>query len=99
MAEPTKEIVLLAPQTLTATGQGAAVTVPADYTGAIIYFTQGSPSGTTETLNMVIQQGFRAATTSDVTTQGILATQPTIWDDYASFAQVTTSAAVQVMRI
>lgn len=100
MSQPVREIVLLPPTTLTATGQGPAIVIPAGFSAAIIYFTQGAPAGTTETLNMVIQQGFRATSVSDtVAGAGIASSNPTIWDDYASFAQVTTSAAVQVMRI
>lgn len=100
MAGPAKEIVLLPSTTLTATGQGFIIPIPQDFTGALIYFTQGAPTGTSPTLNMVIQQGFRAVGSSDtVAGLGIAATAPTIWDDYASFAQVSGSAAVQVMRI
>jgi hypothetical protein len=100
MAQSAKEVIIVPSQTIIATGNSPAVVVPVDYVSAILYFNVGSAAGTTETMNMVIQQGFRAPAVADnFAGAGLSATTPTIWDDYISFAQVTTSSGVQVARI
>lgn len=100
MALPAREIIIVPSQTLSTTGNGKTIVVPADYNSCILYFNVGSAAGTTETLNMVIQQGFRAPAAGDnVEGASLSATTPTIWDDFISFTQVTTSAGVQVARI
>lgn len=100
MAQAAKEVIVVPSQTIIATGNSKPIVVPVDYVSALLYFNVGSAAGTTETLNMVIQQGFRAPATADnFEGAGLSATTPTIWDDYLSFTQVTTSSGVQVARI
>lgn len=100
MSLPSREIIIVPSQTLIATGNSKAIVVPPDYNAAILYFNVGSAAGTTETLNMVIQQGFRAPATADnIEGAPLSVATPTIWDDFISFTQVTTSAGVQVARI
>lgn len=100
MSLPSREIIIVPSQTLIATGNSKAIVVPPDYNSAILYFNVGSAAGTTETLNMVIQQGFRAPAAADnIEGAALSATTPTIWDDFLSFTQVTTSSGVQVARI
>lgn len=100
MALPAREIIIVPSQTLSVTGNGKTIVVPADYNSCLLYFNVGSAAGTTETLNMVIQQGFRAPAAADNAEGATLsATTPTLWDDFISFTQVTTVAGVQVARI
>jgi hypothetical protein len=64
-----------------------------------IYLNVGTATGTLPTLDMYIQQGFRALAAGD-TTVGIdtLTTTYTIWDDVVHFAQVTAGPGVQILR-
>lgn len=100
MQQFSRNIVLLPSQTLSVSGTTGAIVIPEGYNAVNIYFNVGVPTGTTETLDMYIQQGFKALTASD-TTVGVdqTASTFTLWDDYAHFAQVTTSAGIQVLRI
>jgi hypothetical protein len=95
-----RNVVLLPSQTITASGTTGAIVIPEGYNAVNIYYNVGTPGGTTETLDMYIQQGWKALTSAD-TTIGVdqTATTYTIWDDYLHFAQNTTSAGVQVARI
>lgn len=100
MSIPAREIIIVPSQTLTVTGSSKAIVVPADYNSCILLFNVGSAAGTTETLNMVIQQGFRAPAAADnVEGAQLSATTPTIWDDFISFTQVTTAASIQFARV
>src|ERR1700690_3315090 len=100
MLQTTRNIILLNSQTLSVSGTTGAIGIPDGYDTCILYFNVGSPTGTTETLDMYIQQGFKAApAATDVIGTDQTATTYTIWDDYAHFAQVTTSAGTQVLRI
>ena len=100
MAQTTRNIVLLNSQTITASGTTGAIGIPDGYDSVIIYYNVGTPGGTTETLDMYIQQGFKALGSADTVT-GVdqTATTYTVWDDYVHFAQTTTSAGIQVLRI
>ena len=103
MAKPTEEICLLTARTITANGNNSGFCiVPQDYWGCILYLAVGTPTGTSPTLDVYIQQGITANVSTD--SDGLPATStanPSIWDDYAHFAQVTSTAAsqTQVMRI
>lgn len=102
MGKPASEIVLIHPQTITANGNTGTIIIPQSYWGAILYLNVGTVTGTSPNLNIWIQQGFRAPSASADTTDGAyLATvaTPTLWDDYAAFANPITATGVSVMRI
>lgn len=98
MAALPVEVVLLHSQTIAANGTGSTIIVPVGYWGALLYLSTGTPTGTSPTLDVYIQQGFRATTAAD-TSDGLqiaATTTPTIWDDYIHFPQVTGTATTQV---
>jgi hypothetical protein len=103
MAVMPSEICLLNQTTaITANGNSPVFNLPATYNGAILYLTAGIPTGTSPTLDVYIQQGFTALLAGDQSTLPVINTAiPTIWDDYAHFAQLAFNAAAQsqVMRI
>jgi hypothetical protein len=102
MSAPPREVCIISQNTIIANGNGPIIVMPAFYGGAILLATAGIPTGTSPTLDVFIQQGFTAQIAGDSssldTTNPAL---PTIWDDYAHFAQFTFNAAAQsqVMRI
>lgn len=100
MANPSREIVLLHSQSISANGAGSAIVVPPDFVSVIIRANaSGVATGTSPTLNFFIQQGFRDVGASDVTDGlGILAASPTVWDDYAALTQITAQSS-QFLRI
>ena len=93
---PGREITLLQQTTITANGNGTAIPIPPEYWGCLLYLSTAAPTGTSPTLDIYIQQGFRAIGSSDINNRDVVATQPTIWDDYLHFPQVTTVATTQV---
>lgn len=104
MAKSPQQILILPSQTISANGNlNSVIIVPQDYWGCILNLTTGTPTGTSPTLDVYIQQGFTAPVATD-TVAGLQLTStalPTLWDDYAHFAQVTGTAASQnqFMRI
>lgn len=104
MAKPSIEVIILPSQTIAANGNlSSFIIVPQDYWGCILNLSTGTPTGTSPTLDVYIQQGFTAAGSAD-TMAGLIiqnTANPTLWDDYAHFAQVTSTAASQsqYMRI
>lgn len=103
MSTPNRETCLLAGTTvINANSNGSVITMPAQYNACILYLTAAIPTGTSPTLDIYIQQGFTAQIASDASSLDLTnPALPTIWDDYAHFAQVTYGAAAQsqVMRI
>ena len=91
------EVVLLHSQTVAASSTSGTIVVPVGYWGALLYLSTGTPTGTSPTLSVYIQQGFRATGAADTSDGLQLAntTSPTIWDDYMAFPQVTSVATTQ----
>ena len=102
MSTPNREVCVLAATAITANGNGAVITMPAQYNACILYLTATTPTGTSPTLDVYIQQGFTAQISGDTSSLDLInPALPTIWDDYAHFAQLAYNAASQsqVMRI
>lgn len=100
MQQNSRNIVLLPSQSLSANGTTGTIGIPEGYDAVNIYLNVGTATGTLPTLDMYIQQGFKALTATDLTA-GVDATASafTLWDDYLHFAQVTAGPGVQVARI
>jgi hypothetical protein len=100
MQQNSRNVVLLPSQTISASGTTGAIVIPEGFNAVNIYFNVGTATGTLPTLDMYIQQGWKALTAADTAT-GVdaLATTFTIWDDYAHFAQVTAGPGIQTLRI
>jgi hypothetical protein len=102
MAQQTREVVLIASQTISANGNGPIILQPNGYAGVILNLITGTPTGTSPTLDVYIQQAFTAVISTDTSALDTTNTAiPTIFDDYAHFAQVTGTASTQnqFMRI
>jgi hypothetical protein len=102
MSVTAREVCILSQTTIIANGNGPIILMPAFYGGAILYLTAGIPTGTSPTLDVYIQQGFTAQIAGDTSSLDLTSTAvPSIWDDYAHFAQIgfSASAQSQVMRI
>lgn len=98
MAKPTQEVCLLHSQSISANGtsQGVCI-IPQDYWAAILYMVTGTPTGTSPTLDIYVQQAFTALISTD-TVDGLMLTSsaiPSIFDDYLHFPQVTGTASTQ----
>lgn len=102
MSRPGQEIILLHSQTISANGTSSLIVVPVDYNACLIQMSTGVPTGTSPTLQFFIQQGFRAVVAADnldgLPLQGA-GTLATLFDDYATFPQVTGTAATQAAFI
>ena len=97
MAQPAKSIVLLPNAARTTTGTGNQVIQIEDYTSCIIMLdVSTTPSGTSPTLNVRIQQGI--LDDGGATNSGDKALGSAVWDDFLSFAQVTATGK-RFMRI
>lgn len=96
---PSRNYVLIQTQTITASGTSPIIVPPADFSSCIIALVSGAVTGTSPTLNVYIQEAFRVPAATDVadisTAAG--AANYTVFDDAASFAQITT-AGTQILR-
>lgn len=99
MPNPSKTILAYPPKTIAATDTSSKIIAVENYTSFIARLSVGTVSGTSPTLNAIIQQGIRPDISSDT---ALLDTQGTdaniIWDDYAAFAQITATNAVKYLR-
>lgn len=90
MPQPCTSVVLLPNAARTTTNTGSAVIKIEDFTSCILMLdVSTTPSGTSPTLNVRIQQGVlddgAAANVGDKSAGSA------VWDDFAAFAQVTAS--------
>ncbi len=97
---PSNTVVLLPSSTLTTTGTGSAVINVEGYTACILRATlTNNSTGTSPTLNIRIQQGVHddnaAVNAGDKPPAG----STIIWNDYAAFAQITTTAVANYLNI
>lgn len=105
MAAPSRTVLLIPPfaSGVTATGTSNQIVVPELFTSFIAYLNVVYVSGTTATLNVRLQNGFRDKGTSTQLGQdqkeGDQVTGSLVWDDLAAFAQATTASGSQVMRV
>lgn len=94
MPNPSKTILAFPAATLTTTTQGSKIVAVESYTSFIAVLTCGTVSGTSPTLNAIIQQGMRVDKAGDVDGGNVTGTDANIvWNDYAAFTQVTSSNA------
>jgi hypothetical protein len=100
MAAPTRTLLAYAPATLaTGTTTGPTLVIPEMFTSFIARLSCGTVTGTTPTLDVYIQQGIRDAASADTAGLDVSGTAANyIWDDYAHFAQVTSSNTVRFIR-
>lgn len=96
---PARTIVLLPSRTITTTGTGDAVINLEGYTAAIIRLTVPTPTGTSPTLNFRIQQGITDDNAAVNAGDQPPAEASITWDDFAAFAQATTSQVTRYIRI
>jgi len=82
-----RTIVLLPSVARTSSGQGNLVTIPGRFTAAKIRLRVSAASGTSETLNVFIQDGMRDIETGDI--EGTDVGGSYVWDDFAAFTQMT----------
>jgi hypothetical protein len=82
-----RTIVLLSSAARTSSGQGVLVTIPGRFTAAKIRLRVSAASGTSETLNVFIQDGMRDIETGDL--EGTDVGGSYVWDDFAAFTQMT----------
>lgn len=97
MPHPSHEIVALAPQTVTGTVTGDDIIIVEQFTAAIFKLKSDAGTGTSPTLDVYVQQKLPTAGASD--TSLIQPTGTALYDDYAAFTQITTSASTQILRI
>lgn len=74
----------------TGTNAGSEVVIPPGCRGIIVYADVTAASGTSPTLNLYIQDGFRAIASTDAA--GGNTTGSYFFQDYISFTQITTAA-------
>lgn len=99
MSTPSRETALVAATTITANGNTGILTIPDKYLSCVLYATTTAASGTSPTLDVYIQECFTAQVSGDTTGVDLTSSAiPTIFDDYAHFAQFTGNAS-QKMRI
>ena len=84
-----RTIVLLPSVARTASGQGLLVTIPGRFTAAKIRLRVSAASGTSETLDVLIQDGMKDIQTGAL--EGTDTTGSYIWDDFAAFTQMTAA--------
>ncbi len=82
-----RTVVLLPSVARAASGQGLLVTIPGRFTAAKIRLSVSAASGTSETLDVLIQDGMRDIQTGAL--EGTDVTGSYVWDDFAAFTQVT----------
>lgn len=100
MIQNTRNVILLPSQTISANGTTGAIGIPDIYNACILYLNVGTATGTLPTLDVWIQQGFKAIAAGDTAAgTDMAATTYTVWDDYIHFAQVTAGPGVQIARI
>lgn len=84
-----RTIVLLSSAVRTASGQGNLVTIPGRFTAAKIRVRVSAASGTSETLDVLIQDGMRDIETGNL--EGTDVGGSYVWDDFAAFTQMTAT--------
>lgn len=94
MPNPSRTILAFPSQTLTTTTTGSKMVIIESYTSFIARLTCGTVTGTSPTLNVIIQQGMRVDKAGDLDGQNVTGADANIvWNDYASFTQIVTSNA------
>lgn len=84
-----RTIVLLPSAARTTSGQGLLVTIPGRFTAAKIRLRVSAASGTSETLDVFIQDGMRDIEAGDL--EGTDVGGSYVWDDFAAFDQMTAA--------
>lgn len=98
MAElSSRTIVLLPIQTVTADATGNAFVLAGRFTAARVRLVSGAGTGTSPTLNIYVQNGIRSVAATDTILMD--ATGAVVWNDFISFAQVTTAASDQFASV
>jgi len=82
-----RTMVLLASVVRTASGQGGIIVPIGRFTSARIWLNVTAASGTSETLNVLIQDGMRDIQAGAV--EGDATAGAYVWDDYGAFDQMT----------
>lgn len=94
MPNPSRTIIAFPSQTLTTTIQGSKMVIIESYTSFIARLTCGTVTGTSPTLNVIIQQGMRVDKAGDLDGGNATGTDANIvWNDFAAFTQATSSNA------
>ena len=100
MQQNSRNIVILPSQTISANGNSGMIGIPEGYNAVTLYLNVGTATGTLPTLDIYIQQGFKALASTDLTAGlDAQASSFTIWDDYIHFTQVTAGPGTQVCRV
>src|SRR5215472_2524049 len=92
----TREVVLLGTTTSTQNGTGSDIVVPQSWQAAIISLNVSSASGTSPTLNVIVQNSLGQAAAADAT--GGFPTGTAIHDDFLGFTQMTTTGT-RIIRV
>lgn len=88
----TREIVLLGSAAQTTTGNGVDINVPAGWQAAKFSINVSAASGTSPTLNVIVQDKLgQALTGASADASGLFPTGTAIYDDLLAFSQMTTT--------
>lgn len=85
-----REVVLLASQTITTNGSSSDINVPMGWQAATISINASTVTGTSPTFNFFVQKKLRQAASTDLV--GTDATGTAIYDDVLAFTQINTNS-------